>query len=58
MLQNPRTAKSQFFGKIKIRQRPQYCNYSKALKKWKDFHERVDKRIDDLLANYLIFYTF
>jgi hypothetical protein len=28
------------------------------LKKSKDFHERVDKRTDDLLANYLIFYTF
>jgi hypothetical protein len=28
------------------------------LKNSKDFHERAGKRTDDLLANYLIFYTF
>jgi hypothetical protein len=27
-------------------------------KKLKDFHERAGKRTNDLLANYLIFYTF
>jgi hypothetical protein len=57
MLQNPRTTKSQFFGKIKIKKGPGIAIIQK-LKKSKDFHERADKRIDDLLANYLIFYTF
>jgi hypothetical protein len=58
MLQNPITAKSQFFGKIKIRKKALVLQLFKSLKKLKDFHQRAGKRTNDFLVDYLIFYTF
>jgi len=57
MFQNPGTAKSHYFGTIKFK-KGFITTIIQSLKQLKDFHERASKRTNDLLANYLIFYTF
>jgi hypothetical protein len=57
MLEIPRTAKFDSLEKSKLEKSPGTTIIQK-LKKSKDFHERASKRTNDLLADYLNFYTF